>query len=239
MEGMIDMDSQHAAMMMDLHARLLSLKLLPRTGWLQRGVPTATVESIAEHTFSLAALALVVGDAVDGLDRGKVVTLALLHDLAEALVGDMPFSARRLIGAEVKQEAERRGMLVLFDGLPMRDAYLALWDEYTHGTSREARLVKQLDRVEMLSQALAYERAGNHAMEEFWEDVDEGWSSEFPEVLLLVERLIAERHRLHASLAAAWNQSNGTSNGNGNGHAHYAPLLAGHAAGNGNGGGRG
>lgn len=202
------MDKQNAATIMDLHARLLTLKLLPRTGWLQRGVPTAQVESIAEHTFSLAALVLLVGDQISGLDRGRLLTIAILHDIAEALVGDLPFSARRLFGIEAKQQAEHHGMIELLNGLPQAEAYLQLWEEYARGSSREARLVKQLDRVEMLSQALAYERAGSRAMGEFWYDIDEGWSDEFPEVQALVARLLTERDRLNGTLPE---KSNGTS----------------------------
>jgi putative hydrolase of HD superfamily len=178
-----------------LHTRLITLKLLPRTGWLQRGM--MNVESIAEHTFSVASLALMVGDIHADMDRGRVLAIALLHDIAEALVGDLPFSARRLFGAEAKQQAERRAMIELLEGLPQADEYLALWEEYVEGSSREARLVKQLDRVEMLAQALAYERAGHRAMAEFWEDIDDWWSEEFPAVQAMIKRLISERNSLN------------------------------------------
>lgn len=215
------MDNQHAVRIMDLHSRLLTLKLLPRTGWLQRGM--TNVESIAEHTFSLASLALFVSDQIPELDRGRLLTIALLHDMAEALVGDLPFSARRLFGAEAKQEAERNGMMELLNGFPQAEEYLELWEEYAAGGSREARLVKQLDRVEMLSQALAYERAGSRVMYEFWEDVAEGWSDEFPIVCAIVEHLIAERNTLNGKQHL--NGCHGT-NGNGsrNGHATNGVL---------------
>lgn len=64
--------------------------------------------------------------------------------------------------------------------MPAGSEYLALWEEYAAGASREARLVKGLDRLEMLAQALAYERAGNRALGEFWQGVDDGWDDEFP-----------------------------------------------------------
>ncbi len=198
------MNDQRAATILDLHARMLTLKNLPRTGWLQRGL--TNVESIAEHTFSVAALALVVGDQHPDLDRGRLLAIALLHDMAEALIGDLPASARRLFGATVKQEAERRALCEMFEGLPQAEEYLALWTEYAEGSSPEARLVKALDRLEMLSQALAYERTGHRAMAEFWQDVDfnTSWGDEFPFIRALAARLLSERHRL-------------ISHGNGNG----------------------
>lgn len=181
------------ATLYELQSRLMTLKLLPRTGWLQRG--QRDPESIAEHSFAVAALALLVGDLIPGIDRGRLLAIALLHDIAEALIGDLPASARRLFGAGAKHEAERKAMAELFAGLPSADEYLALWEEYAAGDSREARLVKALDRVEMLAQALAYERAGSRAMGEFWGEAN-GLGAEFPVVRTLTERLCAAREQL-------------------------------------------
>ncbi len=189
------MADQQTARILDLYNRLLTLKLLPRTGWLQRGL--VNVESIAEHTFGVATLALLVGDHIPGLDRGRLLAIAVVHDLAEALIGDLPASARRLFGAAAKQEAEQRAMIELLEGLPQAEEYLDLWRDYANGSSREARLIKMLDRLEMLTQALAYERAGNRAMDEFWEDHDENWASEFPLVLDLYTNLVAARYRMN------------------------------------------
>lgn len=187
------MEGQHISNLYDLQMRLMSLKLLPRTGWLQRGM--RDVESIAEHTFAVATLAMLMGDQHPDLDRGRLLSIALLHDIAEALIGDLPASARRLFGATAKREAERRAMQELFLGLPQADAYLALWDEYSAGSSREARLVKALDHLEMLVQALAYERAGSRALDDFWED--EGpLVNEFPLVRELTDKLYSERDKL-------------------------------------------
>lgn len=184
----------------DVYTKLLTLKLLPRTGWLQRGQVNA--ESIAEHTFGVATLALLVGDRIPGLDRGKLLAMALLHDMAEVLVGDLPSSARSYVGAAVKHEAEWQAMQDLLGPLPaeQRAAYLALWQEYHQGGSREARLVKLLDKVEMLMQALAYEQAGNLAMGEFWEtlesEVNEEWSQDFPEIQAMLQCLVDKRWEL-------------------------------------------
>lgn len=186
-------DDQHTAML-HLQQRLLTLKLLPRTGWLQRGMQRA--ESIAEHTFGVATLALIIGDMVPDVDRGRLLAIALLHDMAEALIGDLPATASQLFGSAAKHDAERRAMIELFHFLPQGDEYLELWNEYTERASREARLVKQLDRMEMLLQALAYEQAGHCGMDEFWEGAEGWWSSEFPTVRALAMYLIDERKQL-------------------------------------------
>lgn len=187
------MEDQRAATILALHSRVLMLKALPRTGWLQRGL--LQVESVAEHTFGVASLALLVGDEIPDLDRGRLLTIALLHDMAEALIGDLPVGARRFFGAAAKQQAEYLAMTELVGHLPQGEEYLALWREYAELGSREARLVKQLDRLEMLAQALVYERNGSYAMAEFWEDIDTGWSDEFPLVQEMAARLFAQRPR--------------------------------------------
>ena len=70
------MHEQTAQALLTLYSQAATLKLLPRTGWLQRGA--AHAESVAEHTFGVAVLALLIGDSVTGLDRGRTLTLALL-----------------------------------------------------------------------------------------------------------------------------------------------------------------
>jgi putative hydrolase of HD superfamily len=187
------MEEATPAAIAGLCERVMALKLLPRTGWLQRGVTVA--ESVAEHCYGVALLALVIGDAMPGIDRGRLLAIALLHDAAEALLGDLPAAARRHFGAEAKHEAERGALAEILASLGGRDQYLALWEEYAAGTSPEARLVKELDRLEMLAQAMAYERAGNRALAEFWRGVDEGWNAEFPLVREIALFLHGQRPR--------------------------------------------
>jgi putative hydrolase of HD superfamily len=193
MEGSATMHDTTAHNLLTLYTQIATLKLLPRTGWLQRGV--IQPESVAEHTFGVAALALLVADAVGDLDRGKLLAIAVLHDMAEALLSDLPASAKRFIGAEHKHNAEHRALEELFARIPGRQEYVGLWEEYARGCSREARLVKGLDRLEMLAQALAYERAGSRALAEFWEDAEEGWSDEFPILRELAEQLLILREK--------------------------------------------
>src|SRR5437868_14974074 len=72
------------------------LKTTPRAGWQRCGVEPC--ESVADHTFGVALLALLLPDAEHsgeparpraGLDREHCIALALVHDLAESIVGDI------------------------------------------------------------------------------------------------------------------------------------------------------
>ncbi len=188
------MDAHHSAALIELYLRATALKLLPRTGWLQRGVSQA--ESVAEHTFGVALLALLAIQATPTLDRERVLAIALVHDLAETLLGDLSASARRLLGADVKQAAELRAIEELFAGSAGGDTLAAMWREYTEGQTPEARLVKALDRIELLAQALIYEQAGNRALAEFWQNADQSWPEEFPFVRELAQNLIQKHTRL-------------------------------------------
>lgn len=189
------MHKPRAASIAALAERIVTLKLLPRTGWLQRGV--AAAESVAEHSFGVAALALIFAATDPTLDRSRLLAIAIIHDMAEALLGDLPLTARRLLGEHTKRDAEYRALAELFAAMPERERLVELWQDYASGVTREARLVKALDRAETLAQALAYERAGNDDLGEFWRGATDGLD-EFPDVVAFITYLQTQR-RLQAN----------------------------------------
>lgn len=152
------------------------LKRLPRTGWLFVGV--AQPESVSEHAFSTTVLALNLAEAVNvdpaaeglpgPLDVARVVRLALLHDLGESLVTDLPKRSADLLGAEAKHRAEREAMTAVLGELPWAARDVELWGEYDAAATPEARIVKDADKLEMVHQALRYEEVGAAGLDEFW-----------------------------------------------------------------------
>jgi putative hydrolases of HD superfamily len=150
-----------------------TLKHVPRAGWLLRGVPNP--ESVADHSYgvSLVALALTEvlnasGELRQSLDRGRVLTIALLHDLAECQLTDLPNPALRHLPRAAKHAAEAAVLAELTKALPSTQSLLELWTEYEAGSSPEGRLVRDADRLEMMVQCLRYERAGSRMLDEFW-----------------------------------------------------------------------
>lgn len=109
--------------------------------------PAGRPESTAEHSWRLALMALLLGREVPGLDRLRLIELCLVHDLGEAISGDIPAP---LQGAGDKTAAERADLVTLCAPLPgdLRDTLLALWDEYEAAETLEARLAKGLDKIE-------------------------------------------------------------------------------------------
>lgn len=145
------------------------LKTTPRTGWAMRGVPRP--ESVADHSHGTALVALALLDLIDEeLDRSRVLAMAVTHDLAESVTGDLSLGASRLLPPGAKARAETAALGELLGGLPFAGRWGAWWDELEARRSPEALLVRDADRLDLLVQALVYERTtGNRELGEFWE----------------------------------------------------------------------
>lgn len=142
----------------ELFERAGGLKAVRRSGWAERlGLEGA--ESVADHTYATAFVAMVYSDIM-GLDTGRVVRMALLHDLAESVTGDITPGS---LPEGKKESDERAAMDAILALLPegARGAYREAWAEYAAGESREASLVRQADKLEMAMQARRYAHAGD------------------------------------------------------------------------------
>jgi len=136
------------------------LKTTPRTGWHLRGVPQP--EGVAAHSWGTAMVALTLAEMSDEeLDHGRLLSMAVLHDLSEAEVSDIPRLAVRYLPDGAKNEAEAQALAEMLDGLPVAHGWTAIMDDYKNEASAEARLVRDADRLEFLLQAWVYrESAG-------------------------------------------------------------------------------
>jgi 5'-deoxynucleotidase YfbR-like HD superfamily hydrolase len=135
---------------------LAKLKDTPRTGWVNNKIPAP--ESVADHSYGICLLSMVISDKF-AVNKEKLLKMALLHDLAESITGDVVTKngSAQLDNARKKAEEEREAMIRVLSCIGEPDL-MPLFDEYESNKSAEARLLKQLDRLEMAFQALAYER---------------------------------------------------------------------------------
>lgn len=110
-------------------------------------------ESTAEHSWRLALFAMLLEDQLPGLDFSRILKLCVIHDLGEALHGDIP-AIDQHPGAPDKSARERADLATLAAPLPahLREHLLALWDEYDAAATPEARIVKGLDKLETMIQ---------------------------------------------------------------------------------------
>src|SRR5262245_49638809 len=132
------------------------LKELKRAGWERCGVQPC--ETVAEHSLGLALLALAVPIAAKmNVNIERCCALAVVHDLAEAIIGDI--TPAEPISPHEKHQREAAGIQQLEEALG--DSRLSeLWNEFEAGETPEAKLVRELDVIEMAWQARQYQRRG-------------------------------------------------------------------------------
>lgn len=172
----------------------LNLKKLRRTGWQLRGIRDC--ESLADHCFGTALLTLFLAPFVAGLDRDRAVRLALVHELGECRVGDIPFPA--LAYLKGKSEAELAAVADVLAPLGAPGAeYRDLFVEFEEKSSPEARFVRAIDKLEMLITALEYEKTGFTALGDFWEnEATFSALTEFPALAKLGQGLLQQHNIL-------------------------------------------
>jgi len=124
------------------------LKNTLRSGFTSQGRP----ESSAEHTWRLCLLAMVLEDQLRDLDFAKLLKICVIHDLGEAISGDIP--AVDQAHRPNKNQQERRDFQQLLQPLnaTLQADFLALWDEYDQAQSLEAKAAKALDKLETVLQ---------------------------------------------------------------------------------------
>ena len=136
------------------------LKDEPRVGWVMHGV--AGPESVAAHSWGTAYLCLLFA-ADAGVDLGRALAIALVHDLAEATTGD--FAARAAATDRPVSEAEKARLErdAIADLLPPRQAALhELWRAYEDRADPAARFVRDMNLIDMCLQGLLYEREARY-----------------------------------------------------------------------------
>ncbi|MTK07925.1 MAG: HD domain-containing protein [Hungatella sp.] len=125
---------------------LEKLKCNTRHNWTTNG----RQESVAEHSWRLAVLAMLMEDDFPELDMNKVIRMCLIHDWGEAVTGDIP----AFIKTEADEEKEADAIETLLKNLPetISSGFLTMFKEMSDLTSDEAILVKALDKTETLIQ---------------------------------------------------------------------------------------
>ena len=113
---------------------------------------TGRPESTAEHTWRLCLMAMTFEDELAGMDMLKILKMCLIHDLGEAIHGDIPAVEKN--DHPDKSEQEKTDLLHLTRSLDEqhRAGILALWQEYEDAATPEAKAVKALDKLETILQ---------------------------------------------------------------------------------------
>ena len=133
--------------------KVLELKSIPRQGWKDK-LDMDDVESVADHSYSTAIMSMVLSD-LEGLDTEKIIKMALLHDLAESVIGDVTPDE---MNDMKKINIENKAMTQILENLPsnVSKQYIVLWDDFQKNSSREANFLHEIDKLEMVFQAKFY-----------------------------------------------------------------------------------
>lgn len=141
------------------------LDQVKRAGYVLRGV--SEPESVAAHSHFVAVLTLLVCDAYpDDFDRDKALAMALTHDLCEAQLMDIPMPVADAHLKESKDLAEQAITEKLFEGFDAK--YGQYHAEFLEASTPEARLIRGLDKAQMMLKIVMYQEEGKGRLKEFW-----------------------------------------------------------------------
>ncbi len=142
-------------MILDFFNIALKLKKISRQGWIDK-LNLNPVESVSDHTYMMTLMAMVLADHTK-LDTLKIIKMSLLHDLAEAKIGDV---IPGQMSVDKKCKLENSAMCQILNELPesIRNNYQKIWDEFQNGASEESVFVHEIDKLEMALQAKNYSK---------------------------------------------------------------------------------
>ncbi len=152
--------------LLDLLLEVQALDRVPRSGYVLRGV--SDPESVSEHGWQVLFLIWALAPELPEVDVGRALELALVHDLAELRVGDLPRTSARYFPAGAKEQAEGAAMAEILAPLPERARRLHA--EYQAGETPEARLVKACDKLQLMIKVSVYESWGAGGLARFWDN---------------------------------------------------------------------
>ena len=183
------LDGKGALPIIEVFYEFNHLKALYRQGWLHHGVPKEHCETVAEHSMGVALLALFLADEYfPELDKGRLILMGLLHDFGEIYAGDI---VPGKVSLEEKHALERKSVERVFLRLPKGKEYLAIWEEFEAQETPEARVMKEIDRLEMGLQASVYEQEGFDNLSAFFNSADKALST--PELRKILDALLKLR----------------------------------------------
>lgn len=161
------------------------LKNVKRTGWVNNGM--ALPESVADHMYRMGIMSFFLEGT--GVDKNRCMMMAIVHDLAEALAGDI--TPHDNVSDADKHTLESNALEKMLSTLPQGEGSIAqlirgLWLEYEGASTPEAKAVKDLDKFEMIIQADEYEKSQGKDLSDFFKSTAgrfttplvQGWDAE-------------------------------------------------------------
>ncbi len=154
----------------ELFQQSMKLKCLKRTGWVEKNI--LNCETVAEHSYGVALLASFV-KIPKNINREKLIKMGLLHDLGETIIGDIISEIGTYIDLEKQKDKKIKERDALNHILSKNDELREIAIEYLECKTPTAKFSKELDKLEMIFQALEYETKNNiSSLQEFWDNAE-------------------------------------------------------------------
>ncbi|HNZ66053.1 MAG TPA: HD domain-containing protein [Planctomycetota bacterium] len=175
------------------------LKTIHRKGWFLRNV--FNPESVAEHSFRVAIMAWYFAKK-ENLNMEQCLQLGLFHDIAESIIGDITPHDGILEQDKLQQETS---VFKKFAQEIQQEQLFLLWKELCEEKTPESILVKEVDKIEMLLQALEYQEIYQKKIDlkEFWSSTKTNW--QFSHIQEFYN-LIKKKYNILVKTMEAWLQ---------------------------------
>jgi putative hydrolase of HD superfamily len=184
------MNNKDLDKILEFMLKVSKIKEEKRSGWLINKIPSE--EHVADHIFSTTLLSYIFGKRKK-LDADRCMGMALMHDIHEAITGDIatrPNEEDQKVTNNEKKRLEHTDTIALLSCLPKNEAKFIreLWDEYDAQETKEAKLVSQIDKLDYIIQAIVYSKKlrGKKKFEEFFITAERKIKD--PELFYLFER---------------------------------------------------
>ena len=128
------------------------LKNIPRSGYPFLG---AGKESVAEHSFSTVFIAYVMSQMEQEIDALKLMSMCLVHDLAESRTGDLNYVHKNYVSAD-----EDKAINDATRNVPFGHSIVELTREFNRGESMEAKLAHDADQLSFILELKALSDIG-------------------------------------------------------------------------------
>jgi putative hydrolase of HD superfamily len=145
------------------------LKTTKREGWRRFDINNG--ESISDHMYRMSIITLLCPPSLARkLDISRCVRMALIHDMAEALVGDITPVDGVSKTEKSRREADTMDYLTktllgnVHDGEAGKEIK-AVWQEYEDSKTLESLFVHDVDKMELLLQMVEYEKSHEGAVD--------------------------------------------------------------------------
>lgn len=157
----------NAERLLECMAEMHALTKIPRIGWILAGVPDP--ERVSDHCYETAVIAYLLSQQMDEpVDMGKVLAMALFHEVGEVRITDLPRRSGPYVKA-FKHKAEREAAGDILDGVA--ESIHELLREMHDLETVEARLVEAAEELQIIAAALYYAKENRGDISEYRRDV--------------------------------------------------------------------